>query len=273
MRQKLILLLLFLLAGIVVEAQRLEKIWETEPLLKIPESVCMDVQRNVLYVSNIGSKSFGPGEGSIGKISPDGSIISVEWVKGLHAPKGIALTGDELFVAEPNALVIINVVSGEVVTEIPVPDAKMLNDVTAAPNGDVYVSDIRDGKILKFSHRVPSVIVEGLERPNGVLFSNGQLYFVDKGSLYVWEGDNKKLIADGMDESTDGIVQLGNGDFIVSCWSGIIYYIQSNGEKKTLLDTRDQKINTADIGWDAVQNILYVPTFWKNKVMAYSIDL
>ncbi len=80
------------------------------------------------------------------------------------------------------------------------------------------------------------------------------------------------VITTGLDESSDGIIQTSNKDFIVSCWNGIIYNVKNDGSKEVLLDTRAQKINTADIGFDAVKNILYVPTFFKNKVVAYQLN-
>jgi len=90
----------------------------------------------------------------------------------------------------------------------------------------------------------------------------------------LWKCDeNKKLtkIADGMDDSTDGIEQTKNGDFIVSCWNGIIYYVKADGSKTVLLDTRAEKMNTADIGFDVDKNRIYVPTFFGNKVVAYQL--
>ena len=38
-----------------------------------------------------------------------------------------------------------------------------------------------------------------------------------------------------------------------------------------ILDTRIDKINAADIGYDSKNKIVYVPTFWKNNVMAYQL--
>ena len=255
------------------QAQKLEKLWETDTILRVPECVVLSAEKNMLYVSNIGSSTMADGHGSIGKISTDGKIISVDWVSGLNAPKGMALVGSELFVAEPTAIAIIDVKAGKIITRIPVEGAKMLNDVDAAPNGDVYVSDSRGGKIIKVSNRKVSTVVEGLEGPNGVLFTGDKLHFLDRGQLYVMDGNDKKLLAEGMEASTDGVEQLDNGDFLISCWSGLIYYVKANGVTTTLLDTRDQKINTADIAWDAQKKILYVPTFFKNKVMAFKLVL
>ena len=85
--------------------------------------------------------------------------------------------------------------------------------------------------------------------------------------------DNGQLttISEGMDPSTDGIEMVKPNEFIVSCWNGVIYYIYSNGSKQILLDTRAQKINTADIGYDPKNRIVYVPTFYKNGVVAYAL--
>ena len=269
--KKIALLIACILSFSFANAQKLEKLWETDTILKVPECVVLNAEKNILFVSNIGSTTMADGFGSIGKLSTNGKIINVDWVSGLNAPKGMALVGNELFVAEPKAVAIIDVEAGKIITRIPVEGAKMLNDVGAALNGDVYVSDSRGGKIIKVSNRKVSTVVEGLEGPNGVLFTQGKLHFLDRGRLFVMEGNDKKLIAEGMEASTDGVEQLDNGDFIVSCWSGLIYYVKANGTTTILIDTRDQKMNTADIAWDGAKKVLYVPTFFKNKVVAYKL--
>jgi hypothetical protein len=48
--------------------------------------------------------------------------------------------------------------------------------------------------------------------------------------------------------------------------------VKTNGEKKLLLDTQKQGMNTADIGYDKKNKIVYVPTFWKNHVVAYQLQ-
>ena len=61
-------------------------------------------------------------------------------------------------------------------------------------------------------------------------------------------------------------------DFIVSCWSGVVYYVNADGTSQQLLDTREQKINSADIGYDRKNRIVYVPTFFRNTVVAYQLN-
>ena len=60
-------------------------------------------------------------------------------------------------------------------------------------------------------------------------------------------------------------------DFVVSAWVGVVYYVKKDGTKTQLLDTRAQKLNTADIGFDKTRQIIYVPTFFGNSVTAYQL--
>ena len=70
-------------------------------------------------------------------------------------------------------------------------------------------------------------------------------------------------------QGIDGIEPVGNGDFIVSAWIGYIYYVYADGHFENLLDTHDQNKNTADIGFDPVKKIVYVPSFLGKTVAAY----
>jgi hypothetical protein len=98
------------------------------------------------------------------------------------------------------------------------------------------------------------------------------LYILDNGGAYKVNPDKTlSMITDGMEGGTDGIENVLNNDFIVSCWAGVIYYLKADGTKEKLLDTREQKINSADIAYDAVNRIVYVPTFWKNNIVAYKL--
>ena len=74
---------------------KLTKLWETETALKVPESVRLDAKRKLMYVSNIDGEPWAAdGKGSIAKVGLDGKIIAAEWVTGLDAPKGMALSED-----------------------------------------------------------------------------------------------------------------------------------------------------------------------------------
>ena len=249
------------------------KLWESDSTFKVPECVLYSATEKILYVSNIDGK---PNEkdlnGSISKISPDGKIITHNWAINLSAPKGMGIFEKKLYVADLQEVAVIDVSTGKILGRIAVPGSIFLNDITIDANGTVYVSDSQTGKIHQIKKSVVSTYLENKISINGLYADGNDLYLAVKDTLYKSDiTKNLSIITTGMDESSDGIVMTSNKDFIVSCWNGIIYHIQKDGSKAVLLDTREQKINAADIGFDNVKNVLYVPTFFNNKVAAYQL--
>ena len=271
---------IFFLCGITLftsalyaQNSQLVKIWETDSVLKVPESVLFNSKSKMLFVSNIDGK---PQEkdlkGSIARISLDGKKIEQNWAINLSAPKGMAIYNQTLYVADVDEVVGIDIKTGKVSKRIPVKGAVFLNDITIDKSGVIYVSDSRTGNVHLIKNGIVSMYLEKQMGVNGLLSVDNNLYLLVKGTL--WKSDKTKTlskVADGMDESTDGIEQTSNKDFIVSCWSGVIYHVKADGSKQELLDTRAEKINSADIGFDAKNNIIYVPTFFKNRVAAYQL--
>jgi sugar lactone lactonase YvrE len=263
------------IAGVgICQSHQLVKLWETDTLLKVPESVLYDAGRDILYVSNIDGKQpwEKDGAGSIAKVSSDGKIILTEWVKGLEAPKGMGMYKDRLYVADMDLVVVIDIRQGKIIERISVEGAQGLNDVTADKKGTVYVSDSRTKKVHQITNGKVDIFLENLKGPNGVLAHGDNLYVLDQGAMYqVGKDKTLKLIVDGMEGGTDGIVNVKGNEFLVSAWSGAIWYVSGPGKKELILDTREQKINSADIGYNAKKRIVYVPTFWKNSVVAYTL--
>lgn len=259
-----------------VEAQspQLVKKWETAAALKTPESVCFDAQARVLYVSNIDGEPWAKdGKGSIGKVDLDGKVIAAEWVKGLHAPKGMGLHAGRLFVADMDGVAIIDVAKGALVETIAIAGAQQLNDITIDAQGAVYVSDSKTGTIHVLKEGKASVWLEKLGGLNGLLAHGEAFYALANGAMHR-VGKDKSLtkIVDGLQGGADGIEHVSGSEFVVSCWRGTVYHVDaSKGEKHTLLDTSAQKIQSADIGYDAKNRIVYVPTFFTNTVVAYEL--
>src|SRR5690606_29614611 len=251
----------------------LEKLWETDPNLPVPESVLFDADAKVLYVSLIDGKGGEKdGKGGVALVNTDGTIKDANWVAGLNAPKGLGKYKGKLYVADLDEVVVVDIKSGKVDRKISVPDSKFLNDLTIDKSGNVYVSDSQTKKIHLIKKGTPSVYFESPERPNGLLALGKDLLILDNGNLYKL-GKDKNLVklAEGMEKSTDGIEEVKPGEYIVSCWIGVVYYVTDKGQVQTLLDTRESSTNSADIGYDAKKKIVYIPTFAKNSVAAYQL--
>ena len=260
-----------------VSAQKatVQKLWATDTILKVPESVLVDDKENCIWVSNIDGASTGKdGKGSISKLSKTGMPINLEWITGLNAPKGMAKYKQELYVADLTELVVIDIKKATIVKRVPIEGSVFLNDVTVNSKGAVFVSDSRTGKVHRYENNTTTIEVENLQGPNGLLSIEDQLLILDRGSLLsVTPGGAISKIMDGMDPSTDGIERVAPNQYIVSCWNGIVYYVVAGAQKITLFDTRSEKINSADIGYDAKKKIIYVPTFLKNNVVAYQLQI
>lgn len=255
------------------QTHQLTQLWETDTLLRTPESVLYDAKARLLYVSNIeGIPNEKDGKGSIAKVGLDGKIINAQWVTGLNAPKGMGIYKNKLYVADLTEVVVIDMDKATIIERIPVEGSVFLNDITIDKSGAVYVSDSRVYKVYRIDKGFVVTLFQNLQGPNGLLALGDELLILDKGSLVKQLASGTLAnITEGMDPSTDGIEQVQKNEYLVSCWNGVIYYIYANGNKQVLLDTRPQKSNTADIGYDAKNRILYVPTFYGNKVVAYQL--
>jgi sugar lactone lactonase YvrE len=273
---KYLFLVLTLSTGLCLSAQhQLVKKWESDSLFKVPESVLYDADHHLLYVTNIeGKDPWGKdGLGSIGKMDVNGKIIDAEWITGFNAPKGMGIYHHTLYVADLDKVVVVDLHQGKIAGAIEVPGATGLNDVSIDPTGVIYVTDSKGKKLYRIQAGVASVHVENLKGPNGVLVKNGQLYILDNGGMYKVNADKSLvLIVDGMEGGVDGVENIAGDEFIVSTWSGVVYYVDAKaGTRQLLLDGRPTKTNSADIGLDPVTRTVFVPTFWKNTVVAYEV--
>ena len=256
----------------------LTEVWATDNTLRTPESVVFDRERNVLYVSNINqtNKERKDGDGFISRLTPDGDIQELYWVSGLNDPKGMALHNNILYVADLDEIIAIATQTGAVLARHKADKAQMLNDVTIDDAGNVYVSDSQRGAIYLFRNgRVSHWLDTKRERPNGLLYDNNRLIVASSNTGKVRFLDiERKEFTDWTDKipSADGIVRIGSDGYIVSNWNGELYYVNLSGRNWKLLDTKNKKINTADIYYSEEQGLLYVPTFYDNRVIAYRVS-
>jgi sugar lactone lactonase YvrE len=259
-------------------AHKLTKVWESEASLKVPEAVRLDAKRKVLYVSNIDGKPWeADGKGSIGKVGLDGKVIDAEWVTGLNCPKGLVLSADGkwLYAADTGGIVVIDIQKGKIKETIAIPAGQQLNDLASDGKGTLYVSDSKDKKVYAVKDGKASVYLDEtvLKGPNGLLVHGGTLYVLDNNSLNQVQPDKSlKVLADGMPGGVDGLEHVRNGDFLVSVWSGAVWYVKADGTKELLFDGKAVETSTADIGWDPETRTVYVPTFFKNSVIAFKVE-
>ena len=64
---------------------------------------------------------------------------------------------------------------------------------------------------------------------------------------------------------------MNSGNYLVSNWAGEVFLVK-NGKLTSLLSTKENNIQTADIGIIKDENTLLVPTFFNNKLVAYKVN-
>lgn len=258
---------------IVEPTPTLTKVWETDTVLTTAESTLYDGDGDIIYVSNInGNHSEKDGNGYISKMNADGAIVQLQWVAGLNAPKGMAILNDKLYVTDIDELVEINIADSSIANRYPVEGATFLND--AATDGEkVYISDSGTGKVHILEDGKMNTVTEGMEGINGLAFNDaGDLFILDGSGLkrYGTDGDSTEILNDVV-TGGDGLVIIDENTYIASRWQGEIYLVK-DGKEHLLLDTKAEESNTADIDYIAEENLVLVPTFMKNKVVAYKLE-
>jgi len=268
---KLLLSFLVIVAiNLNAQEHKLQKLWETDTVIAIPESVLS--VKDILYVSLIdGAGWTADGKGGIGKLTSDGKIIDTAWITGLSAPKGMGIVGNRLYVADMLEVIVIDIEKGKIEKKIKIDSAKGLNDITVTDKGIIYVSDSRGNKIWRLQNDIAELYLDSVTGVNGLKAIGDDLY-IGWGKTFVKANSQKQTtkIAEVL-QQIDGIEPIGNGDFILTAWLGYIWYAHADGRVETLLETHPQKKNTADIGYDQQKRIVYVPTFNGKSVVAYSL--
>ena len=280
---------------------KINKLWETPDDLKNPESVAYAPKQNVLFVSNIDGKPDEKDQkGFISKVSPsNGSIIELNWITALNAPKGIAISNDNstLYVADITDLVQIDIDSGKIIKRFNAPGSSFLNDVVADNQGNIYVSDTDTNTIYKLDtnlgNNTSSSDIQAwlqnpqLNGPNGLHIDNNKNKLIvvsfgplskPGGGIEVIDMKNKTITSLGEQRTTS---PFGGLDGIESDASNTHYYVTDNPAGKvyavnadgtgyqTLIDLHTQ--GAADLGSIPGQSTIMIPLMQDNKLVAYKL--
>ena len=246
---------------ILSRALRVEK-------LRHPQSVIHDEEQDVYFVSSA--------SGFISRVSPDGKILDRDFIQGLKAPKGLAIRGVELWVADVDHVRAFDRVTGAALKTVDLAPhgAVLLCDLAVGGDDALYVtdSDVRvsgqkervrqgDGRIYRVSGERVEVANAGeeLRSPRGIVW-DGLRFLVAQSyghEVLAWQpGSQAKAVLRGPG-AYDGIVVLPNGAVIVSSDFDGGLHVAAGGVLEPLFAPRPP---AADIGFDRKRNRLLVPS-------------
>lgn len=277
-----------LAAGPALAETKLTKLWEATGF-STPESALVAADHGTIFVSNVaGTPMDKDGNGFISRLKPDGTIDKLKWVTGFNAPKGLAIAGGKLYVADIDQLVAIDIAKGEIVKRYDAAGAKFLNDVAADANGNVYVSDMATDVIWRLSGETFEKWVESAElfAPNGLLVDGDRLLVAAWGKMtdgFATKVPGHMLQVSLTDKSIkpmgstdpvgnlDGLEAVGKGEYLVTDWmAGKLFHVDGTG--RAVLIVGDLGQGSADIGFDSKTRTLYLPMMSNNKIVAYKVE-
>ena len=262
-----------------------------------PESVLHDTTQDIYFVSNInGNPTAKDNNGFISRVRPDGAIENLKFIEGgrngvtLHAPKGLALQGDTLWVADIDVVRAFDARTGALRDSVGFATlgAVFLNDIAIAQTGALYITDtgIKFDDVGNVLHPGPdrvfrigpdrkvTVAVRGdtLGRPNGIALDpvGKRFVIVEFGgrSVLAWRPEDKapSVIAKGPG-GFDGVVIAG-GKILVSSWADSTVSSYETGQEVKLIMGIP---GPADIGYDAKRSRVLIPVLPANRVEIWQL--
>ncbi len=252
--------------------------------LESPHSFVGDPEGPHYFISNVnGEPDARDNNGFITKLAHDGTVVDLKFIQGgrgdiaLHAPKGLALLGETLYVADLEQLKGFDKNTGKLVVSVSFPAtpghaSPSLTDVAAGPGHMLYVSDQAANAIYRVDtdagHRITPLIHDArLSGPAGLAVHPKTNHIIavswDKGNILeiTPEGQLTELVSNGF--FTGRFQNLSGVDF--DRWGNM--YVSDFTKGKIWRMTRDRRFQViaeylptpADISIDRANNLILVP--------------
>jgi hypothetical protein len=268
----------------------------TIPGLQTPESVRYDSTLDVYFIANInGHPARKDNNGWIGRVTADKPGRATVFIAGgqdgvfLHAPKGMAIQGDTLWVADIDILRGFDKNTGKFVAAVGFwsKNVAFLNDVVLGGDGALYITDtgvIFDAagemkpssggpRIYRLAGRSMTEEVKGelLAGPNGIAYDAANTRFIltpfGGKDVQTWRpGALPERLATGPG-MYDG-VEIVNGRIYVTSWADSAVHVVENGTMRQFIRNLAAP---ADLGVDTRRRVLAVPRFNDGRVEYYKL--
>jgi sugar lactone lactonase YvrE len=251
-----------------------------------PEAVRYDPDQDVYFVSNFGAgdAQAKDNNGFISRMSPDGKIEQPQFIAGgkggvtLHAPRGMFITGDTLWVADADAVRGFNRRTGAPLATANFSAYKLgfLNDVAAGPDG-VYVTDTGTETVYRIANGRVTVGLQGkaLGGPNGITWDAAKRRFIvvpygGDSVIRAWVPGSKTLSVVGKSTSNmfDGVEVLSDGRVLASSQGDSALHLFTGGTGRPIIRVGGAP---ADIAVDTKRNRVAVPFVARSIVEIWNL--
>ena len=248
-----------------------------------PEAALHDARADVYLVANIdGDSRARDGNGYISRVTPDGEV-EARWIDGsaegveLDAPKGMAASGDTLFVADIDVVRLFDRESGAPLSSWPIEGAEFLNDVAVGVDGALYVTDTTAGVVYRLGPDGPTAVSRdpALAGPNGIAaLPDGRLLVVGFSGVGTHTIDPRTGALERQPGPTtagsDGVALLEDGGYLIANWEAqaILRFAPGATEADTVVRSVE---SPAAIAWDAARRRVIVPLLRLDRVEVHAV--
>ncbi len=262
-----------------------------------PSAIIHDAERDVYWVSNLNDESARSG-GFISRLDPDGALTTLNFIDGrtagvkLDAPRGLAVAGEFLFVADVTSIRRFNADSGEPSGAIDVPGAQYLSDVAVAADGSLYATDVggdpsmagvpETGADAVYEIAPTGEVSEVARRPD--LGGPFALVADQRGLWITCTGTNQLLLIVPSPDGTPaadsgrldltiaaprGLAALPDGTFVIAGWSdGSVYRGFRDGPFTRVISGLE---SPADLGYDTRRKRLLIPLLTGHSLAIFEL--
>jgi hypothetical protein len=258
-----------------------------------PESVWYDSTLDVYFVSSTGGGNGDDSHGFISRVKSDGSIDSLRFIADgrndvtLHTPRGLAVLGDTIWVADGKELRGFDKNDGKSVGDVDFSQlgAELLNDVALGPEGSIFITDTRANDGAGEIFRIPQLTVDGrsrnpqaastsktLQGPNGMVWDRVRGHYLVASflgnAIYSWMPKaDPTTIATGPGRF-DGIAALGDGRILVTSWNDSSLMVVRHDSLHAVITGLPEP---ADMGIDNRRQRVAIPLSATNEVVIFTI--
>jgi len=235
-----------------------------------PESVLHLPEENSFLIANVGN-------GTITEMDLTG--VMSQWASGLTGPKGMVAIGDKVYVSDVNEVKCLDRKDGKILWSFPVAGSEFLNDL-CYDGKYLYVTDTGTDKINRInpaSGEVEDFIVEGLSKPNGLLYDeeNNRILLVSFRQnspieIINLEDGTLSTLCETELSNLDGIDYDSAGNIYLSSWeAGAVFRFECGGEAVVIAEGFN---GPADFCIYKLLNILVLPVMEESRVKMLKLD-
>ena len=250
-----------------------------------PEAVKWDDAQGAWFVSNFGGDSDSlDNNGFISRLRADGSVDSLHFILGgrggvtLHMPRGMALRGDTLWVADADAVRAFDRRTGAplAAVDFTAHQPGFLNDLAFGPDGALYVTDTGARRIYRIANgAIETPLADSaLGGPNGIVWdAAGNRFlvapFFEGQALLSWRpGGMLAPVSEGRGGRYDGVEVIAPDSFVVASQADSSLHLFGAAEGRPWLLLRGRP---ADIGWNPGGRIVAVPYVSRDTVELFRL--